>query len=185
MKGDGTMYVLLQNLIRALLFLGIARQVHAMPRTVNDDPLQKFMYRVRIPGYPAALGFTKVGSFVREMGVVEYAEGMFEFFHKLSGRQKVTDIEFERGAYRDNHAYNLYAATLNDPKSRTTVTVEVMDRYQRVAREYVLANAWCSKLEVDGLDASSDEVLVDKMTITFEFFLNDKTSIRHVAPGSG
>ena len=172
-------------LVRAALFFGIARTVSAMPRTVNDDPLQKFMFRVRIPGYPAALGFTTVGSFVREMGVIEYAEGMFEHFHKLSGRQKVTDIEFERGAYRDRHAYDLYAQTLNDPKHRTTVTVEVLDRYQRVAREYVLANAWCSKLEVGGLDASSDEVLIDKMTVTFEYFLGDRQVTRHVAPGSG
>ena len=170
-------------LIRVAILFGLLTPVYAMPRTVNDDPLQKFMYRVRIPGYPAALGFTTVGSFVREMGVIEYAEGMFEYFHKLSGRQKVTDIEFERGAYRDQHAYNLYAATLNDSKHRTTVTIEVLDRYQRVAREYVLANAWCSKLEVSDLDASSDEVLVDKMTITFEFFLNDRTVTRHVAPG--
>ena len=175
---------ILQSLIFIMLFFGLVKPVHAMPRTINDDPLQKFMYRVRIPGYPAALGFTKVGSLVREMAVVEYAEGMFEYFHKLSGRQKVTDIDFERGAYRDQHAYNLYAATLNDPKHRTTVTIEVMDRYQRVAREYVLANAWCSKLEVSDLDASSDEVLVDKMTITFEYFLNDRTVTRHVAPGS-
>ena len=153
-----------------------------MPRTVEDDPLQKFMFRVRIPGYPASLGFTSVGSFTREMGVIEYAEGMFEYFHKLSGRQKVTDITFERGAYRDQHAYNLYAQTLNNPKHRTTVTVEILDRFQRVAREYVLANAWCSKLEVNGLDASSDEVIIDQMTITFEYFLNDKQVARHVRP---
>lgn len=174
------MYVL----FRLMALLGLARTVRAMPRTVEDDPLQKFMFRVRIPGYPAALGFTKVGGFTREMGVVEYAEGMFEHFHKLSGRQKVTDIDFERGAYRDGHAYDLYAATLNDPKHRSTVTVEVMDRYQNVAREYVLANAWCSKLEVGELDAGSDEVLIDKMTITFEFFLGDRHVTRHVAPGS-
>ena len=175
---------MLHLILRLLLLMGFVKPVYAMPRTVNEDPLQKFMYRVRIPGYPASLGFTTVGSFVREMGVIEYAEGMFEYFHKLSGRQKVTDIEFERGAYRDHHAYNLYAETLNDPKHRTTVTIEVLDRYQRVAREYVLANAWCSKLEVSGLEAASDEVLVDKMTITFEYFLNDRTVTRHVAPGS-
>ena len=179
------MNMLLHILIRSVLLFRLARPVHAMPRTVNDDPLQKFMYRVRIPGYPASLGFTKVGGFKREMAVIEYFEGMFAHAHKLSGRQKVADIVFERGAYRDRHAQDLYEATLTDPKHRTTVTVEVMDRFQRVAREYVLANAWCSALETDDLDASSDEVLVDKMTITFELFLNDRTSIRHVAPGSG
>ena len=171
-----------KSILRIMLFLGFIKPVYAMPRTVDDDPLQKFMYRVSIPGYPAALGFTTVGNFVREMGVVEYAEGMFEYFHKLSGRQKVTDIVFERGAYRDQHMYDIYAETLNDPKHRTTVTIEVLDRYQEVGREYVLANAWCSKLEVNGLDASSDEVLVDQMTITFEYFLNDRQTTRHVAP---
>ena len=154
---------------KLLIFLGLV--VHAMPRTVEDDPLQKFMFRVRIPGYPAALGFTTVSSFTREMGVIEYAEGMFEHFRKLSGREKVTDITLERGAYRDQHAANLYSQTLRNPRHRTTVTIEILDRFQRVAREYVLANAWCSKLEVNGLDASSDEVIIDQMTITFEHFL--------------
>ena len=177
------MKLLINGLMFVALFFGLMKFVHAMPRTVNDDPLQKFMFRVRIPGYPASLGFTKVGSFVRETAVIEYLEGMFAHVHKLSGRQKVSDIDFERGAYRDRHAQNIYEATLTNPKHRTTITIEVMDRYQRVAREYVLANAWCPKLEVGDLDASSDEVLVDKMTIAFEFFLNDNSVIRHVAPG--
>ena len=165
------MRTLLHILMRAAALLGLARRVHAMPRTVNDDPLQKFMFRVRVPGQPSSLGFSKVGSFVREMAVVEYLEGMFAHVHKLSGRQKVSDIEFERGAYRDRHMQDIYEATLRDPKHRTTVTVEVMDRYGRVAKEFVLANAWCSKIEEGDLDASSDEVVVNKMTITFEHFL--------------
>jgi len=165
-------------MIKLLMLLGLLRRVYAMPRTVDDDPLQKFMYRVSIPGYPTGLGFTTVGDFEREMAVVEYAEGMFEYFHKLSGRQKVTDIIFARGAFRDSHMYDIYAATLTDPKHRTTVTVEILDRYGRPAREYSLAEAWASKLVVGGLDAASDEVIVDSMTITFEYFLGDKSALQ-------
>lgn len=149
----------------------ILTPVYAMPRTVEDDPLQKFQYRVRIPGYPAGLGFTKISAIKRTMGVIEYAEGMFDYFHKLSGRQKVEAITFERGAYRDDHMKNLYDSTLKDSKHRTTVTIEILDRYGQVGRTYVLAEAWVSELEVADLDASSDDVVIDKMTIQFEYFL--------------
>lgn len=166
-------------LILFLTFLGVVKPVYAMPRTIDDDPLQKFMYRVSIPGYPPGMGFSTIGNFVREMGVVEYAEGMFEYFHKLSGRQKVTDIVFERGAYRDEYMFTIYNDTLTDPKHRTTVTIEVMDRYQQPCRDYVLAEAWGSKIEQNGLDASSDEILIDQLTITFEYFLGDKSTVQH------
>ena len=167
------------NLLKKILeFCKIVKPVYAMPRTVDEDPIQKFMYRVRIPGYPAGLGFTKISSFKKEMNIVEYAEGMYEYFHKLAGRQKVTDITFERGAYRDYHMANLYFNTLRDPKHRTTVTIEILDRYGGTAREYILAEAWAASLETDGVDASSDDVVIDKMTIAFEYFLSDETALQ-------
>lgn len=46
-----------------------------MARTIANDPLQKFMFRVTVPGLPTGLGFQKVGGLTREVGVVEYLEG--------------------------------------------------------------------------------------------------------------
>ena len=50
-------------------------KAHAMARTVANDPLQKYMFRVTIPGLPSGLGFSKVSGLVSEMGVTEYPQG--------------------------------------------------------------------------------------------------------------
>lgn len=70
-----------------------------MARTIANDPLQKFMFRVTVPGLPTGLGFQKVGGLTREVGVVEYLEGLYQYTHKLPGREKVGEVTLERGSY--------------------------------------------------------------------------------------
>jgi phage tail-like protein len=144
-----------------------------MPRTVDQDPLQKFMFRVSIPGYPQGLGFTKVGGLTKETNVIEYIEGMYQYPHKLAGREKISEMTFERGAFRENELETMFRRTLQDHLHRTTITIEILNRYGDVRRSYTLAEAWASKFEMGELDASSDDVIIDKMTIQFEYFLDD------------
>jgi len=143
-----------------------------MPRTVDQDPLQKFMFRVLVPGFPN-IGFMKVGGLTRETNVVEYIEGMYQYAHKLAGREKINEMVFERGAFRESELEQVYFRTLQDHLHRMTITLEILNRYGDVRRAYTLAEAWASKIEVGDLDAASDEVIVDKMTIQFEYFLDD------------
>ena len=143
-----------------------------MPRTVDQDPLQKFMFRILIPGFPD-IGFMKISGITRETNVIEYIEGMFQYAHKLAGREKINELTFERGAFKESELEQIYFRTLHDHLHRTTITIEILNRYGDVRRTYVLAEAWASKVEVGELDAASDEVVVDKMTIQFEYFLND------------
>lgn len=55
------------------MFLMKAR---AMARTIDQDPLQSFMFKVQISGLPTGVGFQKVGGINREVAVVEYLENM-------------------------------------------------------------------------------------------------------------
>ena len=52
-----------------------------MARTIQQDPLQSFMFRVSIAGLPTGVGFQKVGGLSREVGVVEYLENMYYHTH--------------------------------------------------------------------------------------------------------
>ena len=58
-------------------------------RTIKEDPLQSFMFRVQLSGMSGELGFTKVAGLSREVAVVEYFENMYEHAHKLPGRESV------------------------------------------------------------------------------------------------
>ena len=141
-------------------------------RTVANDPLQKFMFRVTIPGLPAGIGFQKVGGLTREVGVVEYLEGLFEYTHKLPGREKVGEVTLERGAYASKELEKLYKDILSPSGNRVTVTIEILNRFGETKRSYTLEDAWVSKWEGSDLDATSDDVAIEKMTLQFERFLD-------------
>ena len=141
-------------------------------RTTSVDPLQKFKFRLTVPGLPSGIGFQKVSGLSHEVGVVEYDEGGFDYTHKLPGRQKVGEVTAERGSYADNSFQNLLKQTLTNPNMRNTVIFEQLDRYGAPVRTYKLAEAWVSKWEGSDADASSDDVAIEKLTIQFEYFLD-------------
>ena len=141
-------------------------------RTIANDPLQKFMFRVTIPGLPSGLGFQKVGGLTREVGVVEYLEGLYQYTHKLPGREKVGEVTLERGAYATKELETLYKKVLTDPNIRSTIIIEILDRFGEAKSTYKLAEAWVSKWEGSDLDATSDDVAIEKLTVQFEYFLD-------------
>lgn len=147
------------------------QRAYAMARTVEQDPLQSFMFRVTIAGLPTGVGFSKVAGLSREVAVVEYIENMYQHKHKLPGRESVGEITFERGMYADDYLQRLYESVFNNNKIRSTVTIDIYDRFNKIRRSFQLAECWFSKFEVGDLDASSDDVIVETLTMQFESFL--------------
>lgn len=143
-----------------------------MARTVANDPLQKYKYKVNIPGLPSAMGFQKVSGLKRELGVVEYNESGYKSTHKLSGKEKVDDITLERGTFADKSLENLYKKALTDPDYRSTITISLCDKFGTVQRTWTLAEAWVKSWEGSDMDADSDDVAIEKITITFEYFID-------------
>lgn len=140
-------------------------------RTIKEDPLQSFMFRVQLSGMGGELGFTKVSGLSREVDVVEYFENMYEHAHKLPGREKVGEITFEKGMYGDLTYVHEYEKVLGTSKNecRHEVTIKVMNRFNEVKRTFTLYEAWFSKYEVGDLDGSSNDVIVETLTVQFEY----------------
>lgn len=151
------------------MFKGIALNAMAS-RTIEADPLQSFMFRVSIPGLPTGVGFQKVGGLSREVEVVEYLENMYDHTHKLPGRETVSDVTFERGMYADDYLQGIYEKVFNNTV-RNTVVIQVCDRFGKIRREFKCAEAWFSKYECADLDATSSDVIIETLTMTFEYFL--------------
>lgn len=149
----------------------IAIQAYAA-RTTSVDPLQKFKFRLTIPGLPSGIGFQKVSGLTHEVGVTEYDEGGYDYTHKLPGRPKVGEVTAERGSYADDSFHNLLKETLTNPNMRNTVIFEQLNRFGETVRTYKLAEAWVSKWEGSDADAGSDDVAIEKLTIQFEYFLD-------------
>lgn len=140
-------------------------------RTIEADPLQSFMFKVSIPGLPTGVGFQKVGGLSREVEVVEYFENMYDHAHKLPGRESVSEVTFERGMYADDYLQGLYENVFNNNTVRNTVVIQVCDRFGKIKREFKCAEAWFSKYECADLDATSSDVIIETLTMVFEYFL--------------
>lgn len=145
-------------------------------RTASLDPLQKYRFRVTIPGIPAEVGFQKASGLNLEIGVAEYAEGGYSYTHKLPGKPKVGEVTLEQGAFSsdtDISSMQLVKDTLTKPDFRSTVIIEHLDRFGNPGRVFKLAEAWASKWEGSDLDATSDDAAIDTLTLQFEYFLGD------------
>lgn len=152
------------------MFKGLALNAMAS-RTMEADPLQSFMFKVSIPGLPTGVGFQKIGGLSREVEVVEYLENMYQYTHKLPGRESVSEVTFERGMYADDYLQTLYEKVFTDKNVRNTVVIQITDRFGKIRREFKCAEAWFSKYECADLDATSSDVIIETMTMVFEYFL--------------
>lgn len=142
-----------------------------MARTVANDPLMKFGFRLTVPGLPSGIGFQKVSGLTQEVEVTEYSESGYDATHKLPGRQKVGEVTCERGEYADSSMQEMIKDTLTNPAMRNTVILEKLDRYGATQRTYKLAECWASKWEGSDSDASSSDVAIEKLTLQFEYYL--------------
>ena len=139
-------------------------------RTSSEDPLQKFKFRVTIPGIPSQIGFQKVSGLSKEINVVEYDESAFEYTHKLPGKTKFGEVTMERGMFSDSSMLD-QMKVIQNPDYRTTMIVQLMDRFGNVQRTWKLAEAWISKWEGSDLDATSDDVAIETITVQYEYML--------------
>ena len=139
-------------------------------RTSSEDPLQKFKLRVTIPGIPSQIGFQKVSGLSKEVNVVEYDESAFEYTHKLPGKTKFGEVTMERGMFSDSSMLD-QMKVIQNPDYRTTMIVQLMDRFGNVQRTWKLAEAWISKWEGSDLDATSDDVAIETITVQYEYML--------------
>lgn len=139
-------------------------------RTSSEDPLQKFKFRVTIPGIPSQIGFQKVSGLSKEVNVVEYDESAFEYTHKLPGKTKFGEVTMERGMFSDSSMLD-QMKVIQNPDYRTTMIVQLMDRFGNVQRTWKLAEAWISKWEGSDFDATSDDVAIETITVQYEYML--------------
>ena len=140
-------------------------------RSILDDPLQKYKFRVTLPGMPAGAGFSKMSGMTDEVDVIEYCEGHWTHVHRLPGRDKIEPIELERGMYANKDAEMMLNNTRTNPDMRVTVLFEIANKYGEVRRKYQLAEAWVSKVKLADMDATSGDVAIETMTLQYEYVI--------------
>lgn len=140
------------------------------------DPLRKFKYRVTIASNDGSftfdnLGFNRVGGLTSEYEKSEYREGGDKRRRKLPGQIKYEDVTLQRGVYAGNLDLWKSFMLIADGNSsyRFSVSITLQDSITgEDIRTWTLVDAWIPKYEEEDLDALSSEVLIERITLTYE-----------------
>lgn len=123
-----------------------------MARSVVEDPLKVFRFRVRVDGFERAT-FSEVTGLTRTTEVTEYAEGgKNDTNQKSAGRSSFPNISMKRGkivgvAGEDDFsaaALRVYeqGTTGNPDEYRFDFDIEVYNARNELAETYRIENAW-------------------------------------------
>ena len=63
---------------------------------------------------------------------------------------------------------DLFTSALSDRGARKDITITLQDRDGNSKRSWRASECWVSKWEIDDLDATSDDVIIEKLTIEYE-----------------
>jgi phage tail-like protein len=135
----------------------------------RNDPFRGFNFRVEIEGIPVA-AFSEVSGLTADRDVVEYRVGTHpeNSVTKLAGMSKFTNIMFKKGYVRDDTLWLWYQRIHNGAAERHSGSVVLMNEAHRDVMRWNFEQAWITKIEGPGLNASNNEVAVESMEMCHE-----------------
>lgn len=160
-----------------------------------EDPYQRFLYQVYFDSMPIA-GFSKVTGLKTEVESVAYSEGTFGGHPiMLPGVMTPGEIGLERGLASSEHLWEWTRQVVNTAGARAPgispigtperrppnapagsstfrkdFEIALYDRAAREVKRWKVLEAWVKTYELDDLDASSSDVVLEKLTIVHEGF---------------
>lgn len=139
---------------------------------IGEDPQAVYAFSVEVDGLTLAQ-FQGAEGLNIEVSVIEHKEnkvGGLPVMKKLPGHVKYGDIVLKRGRINDNELWDWIKQVQDGDVdgARKNGSVVLMDYTRGEIGRFNFENGWPSKVEVGGADASSDEVLMETITITHE-----------------
>jgi phage tail-like protein len=133
------------------------------------DPFENFRFRVEIEGIVQA-GFTECTGLGSHIEVVEYREGTdnTNAVRKLPGRVTYPDIVLKWGVTTSRDLYNWHPAVINGQLQRRSGSIVLLGVERREVLRWNFSGAWPSKWDGPTLNAMSNDVAIESLTITCE-----------------
>ena len=140
-----------------------------MPGGQRVDPLTNFRFLVEIDGIQQAafMECTGLGSHIE---VVEYREGGEppSAVRKIPGRVTYPDIVLKWGVTASRELYDWHLAVINGQLQRKNGSVVLLDSERQEVLRWNFFAAWPSKWDGPTLNAMSNDVAIESLTITCE-----------------
>jgi phage tail-like protein len=133
------------------------------------DPFENFRFRVEIEGIQQA-GFTECTGLGSHIEVVEYREGVDvpSAVRKIPGRVTYPDIVLKWGVTASRELYDWHLAVINGQLQRKNGSVVLLDSDRQEVLRWNFFSAWPSKWDGPTLNAMSNDVAIESLTITCE-----------------
>ena len=132
------------------------------------DPYTNFRFRVEIDGIQQAsfMECTGLGSYIE---VAEYREGTEPpMVRKIPGKVTYPDMVLKWGVTTSRDLYNWHLAIINGQLQRKNGAVILQAADGTDVVRWNFFNAWPSKWDGPTLNAMSNEVAIESLTITCE-----------------
>lgn len=150
--------------------------VFARPRIFNP----KFKFQVHIDNFGSA-AFQSCSELSGEFAEINYFEGGAIIGDKQPGRMTFADVTLVRGATNDRDLYNWFRQIgdassgfgLAMPDFKRNVSIFQFNRADEVVHRWTLYNAWCKKFVAGQWDNNADDIVMESVVLSFDYFQLD------------
>lgn len=154
------------------------------------DPYRNFKFIVEIEGFTGQIGFRTISGLKESTEIIEYREGgENETPRKIPGQTTYENVTLERGLTSDSQTLLTWRRQIFDLDSasgvastasnygtdgapsvdfRRRVTITLRNKTGVDVYRWEVERSWPSELEIGDLDASSNDVLIEKMVLANE-----------------
>lgn len=134
----------------------------------RNDPFGSFNFLVEIDGVTTA-GFSEVSGITIESEPIEYRNGNENItLRKLPGLQKFGNITLKRGFTKDPALWDWRKTVLDGRTERHSGSITLLNEARQPSIRWNFREAWPSKLEGPGFNASNNEVAIESMELVVE-----------------
>ena len=143
-----------------------------MPVREHDADFQGSFFALEIDSLTVGW-FTGASGMSIEYDVTTFKEGNGSTIieRKRPGKPKYSEVVLKRGFTADKALYEWFDSVVQaaDATQYKTGSIVIYDRTQQEVARFNLEQCWPSKLSVSDLSASSDDVMIEELTIQHEF----------------
>jgi phage tail-like protein len=139
--------------------------------SVHDSEYLGSQFGLEIDGVELAR-FTGISGLGYESEVVTFQDTLADgkiITRKRPGRINFQDIVLKRGLSADNALVDWYQTVVNGSVERKSGSVVIYDQTSSEVGRWNFENAWISKWSASDLDAGSDDVMIEEITISHEY----------------
>lgn len=168
------------NIFEKLFLEALADSGQKFASTGRHDPYRSYNFEVAISGKKvfAKAGFQKVTGLKMDTEVIEYREGADkqQTPHKMPGLEKYDPITLVRGMSEDADmiTWATMSRSANDDAFKCTVTITLKDRNGKAVKRWQAKEAWTASYDIGDLDAQSNAVLLETITVQHEGLVSVK-----------